>query len=210
VVSYTSPDCLPYFTEDDPLCLNTGTVCDPSTVWCDFAELVEAKLDEFDETIQRAADSVPMAWVETTSLFSYVIGDPTRSVPFDTVRVDTANMVNLDENPSAITVTRSGLYQVVGYMTGLFDRVGASTGAAVMTIQFVPYLLNMGVFTPPEFRSSNTLANDLETVSPKIDGSYVLQEGQAAIMTTTGSGVVGDLFIYTKALMGLIWVGDTP
>jgi hypothetical protein len=210
MVAYTSPDCLPYFESTDSPCLNTGTLCDPSTIWCDFAELVEARLDEFDDTVARTFESVPMAWVDTTTPFTYVIGDPTLAVPFDTVRVDTDNMVNLDESSSSINVTRDGLYQVVGYGTAIFDRLGASVGSVALSIQFAPFLLTMGAITPNEFRASNTTANDLEVVSPKIQGVYAFQAGQAAIMAMTGSGVVGDKFTFSEAMMGLIWVGDLP
>lgn len=209
MVAYTTPDCLPYFTGTDALCVNTGTVCDESTVWCDFAELVEEQLTAFDEVVARAATSVPMAWVETTTSFQYTTGT-TLAAPFDTVRVDTDNMVDLDANPSAITVTRSGLYQLTAYATGTWDRIGAGTGAARMTVLVNPVTLVMGLATASTYSCNRAVYLDLETVSPAIQVTIALVAGQVLTASFSGSGVTTDVATYTKAMMSLTWVGDLP
>lgn len=211
MVAYTTPDCLPYFTVDDSPCLNTGTLCDPSTVWCDFAALVDAQLDAFDEVVDRAATSVPLAWVETTTPYQTPVGT-LFPVPFDTVRVDTANMVDLDLNSSAITVTRSGLYLVDAYATGIYDRLGASTGATRLTVQFVPgstIPLGSGAATIL-FSSNRAMGFDLEQMSPAIQGVIPLAAGTVVVASTTSSGVSTDVLIFSKVMMSLAWTGDLP
>lgn len=210
MVAYTTPDCLPYYTASDPLCLNTGTVCDEHTVWCDFAELVEAQLTAFDEVVDRAATSVPMAWIETTTPFTFSPGGSSLAVPFDTVRVDTDNMADLDANASALTVTRSGLYQLTAYGTATWDRVGAGTGAARMTVFILPFLLNMGQATASNYSSNRATYLDLETVSPALQVVVPMMAGQQAIANISGSGVSTDVATYSKAMMALTWVGDLP
>ena len=209
MVAYTTPDCLPYFTGSDSPCVNTGTICDPSTVWCDFAELVDAELDGFDDVVARAATSVPMAWIETTTPFQYTTGT-TLAAPFDTVRVDTDNMVDLDANPSAINVTRSGLYQLTAYATGVWDRIGVNTGAARMIVFVNPVTLVMGLATASNYSCDRALYLDLEVVSPAIQVTLALVAGQVLTASFSGSGVTTDVNTYSKAMMALTWVGDLP
>jgi len=211
MVAYTTPDCLPYYTASDPLCLNTGTVCDEHTVWCDFAELVEEQLTGFDDVVARAATSVPMAWIETTTPFTFSPGSPSLAVPFDVVRVDTDDMADLDANASALTVSRSGLYQLTAYATGVYDRVGGAGQSALrMTVFILPSILIMGSATASNYSSNKVVYIDLEAASPAIQVVVPMLAGQQAIANVTGSGTSTDVMTYSKAMMALTWVGDLP
>jgi hypothetical protein len=116
VVAHTAEFCLPYFEGSDSPCLDTGTVCDPSTVWCDMAAIIDAAFTGFDETISRAVESFPYAQVAvsgvpftfssgTSNLFSVV-------VPWDTVVGDSDGMVDLDTNVNTVNLLRSGIWNL--------------------------------------------------------------------------------------------------
>jgi hypothetical protein len=121
MVAYTSPDCLPYYECTDSPCLNTGTVCEPSTVWCDLTALLETRLNGFDGTVSRTAVAVPFAKVArfAVQLIDVTVPDPDLFVHFDTVLADNANMVDLDADDRFITVTDPGIYHFEVYMSGL-------------------------------------------------------------------------------------------
>lgn len=118
MVAYTADFCLPYFEGSDSPCLNTGTVCDPSTVWCDFANLVEAEMVSIDAILGRTATSVPIAMITYEPATPAVPADSV--VPFDAVSIDTDQMVNLEIFPG-ISPNRNGIY--------LIDLVIRVTGA---------------------------------------------------------------------------------
>lgn len=207
---YTSPDCLPYFVGSDSPCLNTGSQCDPSTVWCDFATIAEAKLDAYD-AVAAAAASPPLAWVETLEPFDVVIGSTTEvTVPFDTVRADTANMVDLDANNSGFTITRSGLYLIFGYLYGRFDTAAANAGDLSLVIEFNPNLFVFGSNSFFQLDAQSTAAIDLSQVSVPIHGMYGLQAGQTLTAQINRGGVSNDFFTITQASMGAAWMGDLP
>lgn len=111
MVAYSSTYCLPCLEGSDSPCVNTGTLCDPSTVWCDLVNIVEAQLNPIDDLISRTATAIPLASVTGTQPLDS--GIPV-NVVFDTVMFDTDNMVNLDANPTVVTPQRSGMYMVYG------------------------------------------------------------------------------------------------
>lgn len=209
MVAHTSPDCLPYFEGTDSPCLNTGTVCDPSTVWCDFAELVEVKLTEFDSIVARTATSTPIAWVETLVPALWTVGDPDIAVPFDTVRMDTDSMVNLDATPSGFVINTPGLYQIFGWVIGLTDMSGGTIEVSA-TITLTPTSLAYG--TP----SVNQLNTDFELITqdvlatPNIHMVLPLQAGQSLFMTIGGGGSAGSTVLFGQVSLGAAWMGDLP
>lgn len=109
MVAYSSTYCLPCLEGTDSPCVNTGTVCNPSTVWCDLVNIIEDQLNPIDTLLSRTATAIPLASVTSSEPFNSVI--PT-TVAFDTVEYDTDNMVNLDLNPTIVTPRRNGVYLV--------------------------------------------------------------------------------------------------
>lgn len=103
---------LPYQIGSDPPCFGPGTGCDNlESIWCDFASLVEAQLDENDLIIGRTASAIPMARLTLRpelghGLLLEVFGDG--QLAFDTVAFDTDNMAQL---PS-IVPQRNGIYRI--------------------------------------------------------------------------------------------------
>jgi hypothetical protein len=112
VVAYSNKFCLPCFEPDDSPCVNTGTLCDPSTVWCDLVGIVDTQLGLIDSVLARTVETIPLASVTGTQVSETFPG----VVIFDTVEYDTDNMVNLDVNANLITPTRSGIYMAFGYV----------------------------------------------------------------------------------------------
>lgn len=109
---------LPYMEGTDPPCF--GTDCDNlESVFCDFAQIVEAQLDENDATIGRTAASIPMAMLKIASpvsLFSVL-----DTIPFDTVVFDTDNIATPVTDPTfgatfQLTPQRDGIYQIDFYV----------------------------------------------------------------------------------------------
>lgn len=206
MVAYTSPDCLPYFEETDAPCLNTGTVCDPSTVWCDFAEAVEAKLTAYDELVQRTAESVPMAWVETTESTTFTVSTPLLPT-FTTVRNDTDDMVNFDTLANGFRINTSGLYVLWGYIYGLFGSANVGSTTPGFTLSVLPAASPATLFTF-DAESASLTANLIATAHAQI--VTPLGAGQVVSMGISSGGLVTNQVVFSKIAMGAAWVGDLP
>lgn len=109
MVAYTPNLCLPYLEGSDSLCLNTGTVCDPSNAWCDLVALVEAQLQAIEDIDARTGRGVPLAQISYTPETPVAL--PNNVIPFDTVNVDTDSMVDLDAF-TGIIPRRNGIYEL--------------------------------------------------------------------------------------------------
>lgn len=122
MVAHTTQFCLPYFESTDSPCLNTGTVCEPSSVWCDLVTAIETQLTAFDEIIGRTASALPIAQVSYEPGMTdapVVVG----TVPFDIVDADTDQMVDLDVF-AGIIPRRNGVYHIDA--TALYGTVAAN------------------------------------------------------------------------------------
>lgn len=209
MVAYTSPDCLPYWEGTDSPCVNTGTLCEPSTVDCDFAVAVEAKLDSFDEVVS-VIESPPMAWVERLAGMT-VITDTLADEPvvFDRVRIDTANMVNLDSEPSAITITRTGFYTVFVFVRGTtLTTPGNFIELQVITTALPSLVNNVLTDTTPTISQSINL-NDVQ-LAPGVQYPTYYENGQVVSLLLNTSGNTGDRVITSKIGFGIAWLGDAP
>ena len=209
MVQQTHPDCLPYFEGTDSPCVNTGTLCEPSTVWCDFAEGVEEALDEFDDVV-TVLENPPMAWIETL-IGTTVVVDTIEDQPviFETVRVDTANMVNLDALPSAIRIPRTGLYTTFCYVRCTTDLVApgdfielviSTTAVPVLTVP-----ITLADTTPTVTQAVN---QDDVQLAPGVQYPTYYQEGQTVSMLLNCNGATDGRIITLKISMGIAWLGD--
>lgn len=122
MVAYTAPDCLPYFECDDPTCLNTGTTCEPSTVWCDMTAILETVMNDFDSTVARTATQVPFFKLARTT--EQLIDNNNFAIDFgtciewDSVLADNDNMVNLDVESRGAFIQTPGIWQIELYVEG--------------------------------------------------------------------------------------------
>lgn len=122
MVAYTSPDCLPYFECTDSPCLNTGTVCDPSTVWCDLVTELDLILTGFGSTQSRTADGIPLAKVANNGQVEDLTTTTTTfPVVWDSVLADNDNMVNLDADNLYVKINRPGIWWIELYLEGTPD-----------------------------------------------------------------------------------------
>lgn len=122
---------LPYQVGTDPPCFGPGTGCDNlESVWCDFAALVEAQLDENDLVIGRTAVSSPLAEIAILRGQGFDPLDPSSQgpdgdfpngyVPYDIIVADTDNIVvqyqtfpgDTGSTILALSPRRDGIYQV--------------------------------------------------------------------------------------------------
>ena len=214
MVAYTEPDCIPYFEGGDSVCLNTGTLCDPSTVWCDQAEVIEAKLDLFDSIVDRVVTSVPIAWVQTTTPFPYIIGvSGDLHMVFTTVRADTDNMVNLDVESDGFRVNTSGLYHIWGFATGTTNTsfLPGNSMEGVYRLRVDGPQAPYGFPTISEVNNSFEIStvNDVR-VAINFAITLPIVAGAQLRVTMGGSGFTNDRITYTDVSLGATWVGDLP
>lgn len=222
MVAYTTPNCLPYFTGSDNPCVNTGSVCDPSTVWCDMATLIDAKLSEFDSTINRAVDSFPYAEVAITTvpfvLSSGATNLLTEIVTWDTVLGDSDDIVNLSVDPNTFYLRRSGIWHVkmaTVWRSSLADTRLTNT---MSVITGAPTLTSVGAFANRTWVEAvpdpGTIVGGGLGLETTMD-VFVLVDvsaGFPAAFNMTFSGFAASTFTLTveQALMSAQWMADLP
>jgi len=124
VVAFTPTYALPYQQGTDPPCFGPGAGCTHlNSVWCDFANLVEAQMDVFDGFVGRTATAIPMAKISFTRTADTLFSDFVDRLPFDTVVYDTDDMVDFAVSPSAIVPKRNGVY-LINFLC-FFEQPGA-------------------------------------------------------------------------------------
>lgn len=80
--------------------------CDAPAAWCQFAANVETQLDALDTIVDRTVDTIPMFQVSISAPITFPTSD--RTVFWDTVNVDTDDMVDLASDNASIKITRMG------------------------------------------------------------------------------------------------------
>lgn len=197
------PTCTPLYNLVYPI--GSDRPCDIDETLCDFAAVVETELSRLDDVVDRVADTIPMAQVRMTVTTTFAT-DPGGGTPavvaFDTVDFDTADMVNLTDNPYVIMLPRAGRYivyfQVFGTTIGAGNTFTAYSSSRVAFDQYIddastPIYLNGAA----EFRyapaSVSTAGRD--TTSP--DVSLMLS---SAVTPPT----------VTSITFGAYWIGDLP
>jgi hypothetical protein len=190
-------------------CIDGGDApCEQSATWCDFATIVEANLDRLDAVADRAIDSIPMAQVRLTVASSQA-ASPTGSavyVSFDTVDVDTDNMVDLTANPFVITLPSFGRY------FAYFSIQAATTGTANINI-IAAVATPTGTALETVDQYSDDLSNPFYMSG---SGSFRYQSPTGgANQTTTSNQIL--LNVNTTAAIplqavtfGVYWLGDLP
>lgn len=223
MVAYTPGFCLPYFEGTDSPCVDTGAVCEPSTVWCDIASIVDGVLTEFDETRARAIDSFPYAQVGISALpYLYQLGDTTGDetlLSWDAVVGDSDNMVDLSVDPYTITLRRSGIWnifcEVVSYtsvsnssITTRLVSSGAPTGSIAAPFSSIRRVwLEPVVYLGSVIGSIIGLSNvmDYYVRADVSSGPVPLQ-----IAYAIGSGTPFNLATINLAQFSARWVADLP
>lgn len=211
MVAYTSPDCLPYFECSDSACLNTGTACEHSTVFCDLVALLDTRLTGFANVVARTNTAIPFAKVARTSnqeIDTNVVGYDNRVI-WDTVLADNFDMVDLTANPKEINIPEAGLWLVTGYVNGFPSVVVSnifqmSLGSGVGTFQVEQDSLYRGNFTS----NYNNAVSQFELTPFQLaanGGKFPIS------MLVDLSGTIGDGIVTVQsAEMTVYWIGETP
>lgn len=188
MVAFTSPYNLPYPTGGD-------APCDAPLTWCDFADLVDSTLIDFNDTVNRTTRAVPFAKVSTTVSQTLTAND---ALLFSTVEADTDGMVNLSQTPYSVTPQRNGIYRLEGYMSiidNVFNRFW------LMTIEE-----NGGTFIASEdgstrnFQSIVTRARAFVRITNAPNTSYNL--------ALTGYGAAASDPVVIAGELSILWQAD--
>jgi hypothetical protein len=177
--------------------------CDIGDTLCQFADDVEVQLDALDAIVDRVIDSVPMAKVRMTVPLSVVIPIGTNystSIPFDTIDVDTADMVDLVANPYLMTLPRPGVYLTTFTLRLSSLVAGDNMGAVVTTSICSDEQLGDGsaVFMNGAF---NLFYDPVNTGRDILSPSLTLD---------IFASVSAQTLNFTAASMSAIWVRDLP
>jgi hypothetical protein len=192
------PTCTPVYLLPYPI--GSDPPCDVGGTLCAFATAVEAELDRLDAVVDRVVDSVPMAQVRQTITRTYAAnpgGGTPAAIQFDTVDVDTADMVDLAANPFLVQLPRFGRYHVYGHIVG--DTVGASNSVSISV-------------------SGDSLDQYLDDGSTPIyaNGSIVIRYSNTAPADTSTGALTFTVSVaavgptITAATFGVYWLGDLP
>lgn len=213
MVAYTHPDCLPFFECTDSPCLNTGTVCEPSTVWCDMADQMEIVLNSFDSTAQRTGAGVPFAKVAMNNGQTTTATIPTsQQVFWDTVVLDNDNMVNLDADNAYVKINRPGIWWIELYVTGTpGTAVGNEMSSSivqrpltVLTDSVAQWTTSLIAVTPNTIQ--NRMAHTIQVTPAFLAANSTLDIG--ATVEATGTSLSGVLTI-AHAEMTIYWTAES-
>lgn len=224
MVAYTITDCLPYFECSDSPCLNTGTVCEPSTVFCDLADSLEVILNSFDETVNRTATGVPFAKVALTSpqVETVTSGTFAFRINWDAVLADNDDMVNLDSDAQFVKITRPGIWWVELYVTGnpaesndnhlnsyIIQRGPTvnSIPGTVLTQSTARFRTNMTIVQPAQVQNRAAFAFEVTAAQLALVGSVDI----GAVASSTLVVPVGAELRIDSAQMNVYWTAEeTP
>lgn len=196
---------LPYITGSD-------RPCDQSETWCDFAAAVDAELSRFDDIVDRTIDTVPQAQVRLTVARSQPNnpgGGTPSFVPFDTVDVDTADMVNLTSDPFTILLPRFGIYfvyyTVQGDTTGVGNqwRINARTGTGGSAPSAAASQLYLDDGSTPVIMSSSGFYR-YQSAVPGSTGAYTTTDPRLVLQVDTPAAAVP----LTAVTFGAYWMRD--
>lgn len=81
--------------------------CDFAEQWCAFTDATQVVLDEFQAIADRTNPVVPLAKLEMRET---VVVQETSTIPFDTLTLNNANMVDFDTSNSSIIIKRPGRF----------------------------------------------------------------------------------------------------
>jgi hypothetical protein len=192
-----------------PIVEGTDRPCDYDDTSCAFAEAVEAELDALDAVVARTATTIPVGWVRASAPFTVTQNTTTNvfaNPPFDTVMMDTGNMVDLDSF-NGVTVRQAGLYIAWIYGRGQATVVGGTDTNASYTVIADP-IANISNSFLPRLLFTQVQLNQFQrqtfstVISVPADTRFVPQ--------IQPLGIAGDAITYAQFDFGLIWVGDRP
>jgi hypothetical protein len=206
MVALTNSQFLPYQTGSDRR-------CDAPDVWRDFLAQFEQQFVPLSNLAARLA-SPPIAVVERRTPWDVAtLGSSGGQVQFDTVVIDTDNMVNLDFDNRSVTPQRPGWYIGYGWIRALKSQIGVGD---LMSVSFTG-----GFAGNASNRDSSDPVVALDPITLPMDDNQSLDVytsvGKPWFPTEAGAGVPqpwtlqkgGDnASSYDFAQMAVIWIAD--
>lgn len=196
-----------------PYIVGTDRPCDQSDTWCEFTSIVDDNLTRFDGIVDRTTDTIPMARVRMTVARTQATnpgGGTEQLIPFDTVDVDTNNMVNLTNDPFTITLPMFGVYFVYFTVEGTSAGAGniwrinaKSVNGSSAPAQAVQQYLDDG--STPVVISS---AGEFRYQSPAPAGTTGYTTIDNRLVLRADASAVG--LPLTIATFGVYWLRDLP
>lgn len=124
-----------------PYIEGTDRPCDQGGTWCDFTAAVNTQLTSLNRLLDRTVTSVPMFEVYISA--PYTFPDTGRAIGFDSVTVDTDNMVDLEADQFSFPINTLGRW-LFYFRTSTNGNTAlqANIPASVVT---VPSQANLGI-----------------------------------------------------------------
>jgi hypothetical protein len=97
------PTCTLFYRFAYPI--GSDRPCDVGDTFCELVTAAEVELDRLDGIVDRVVDTIPQFEV---SVGAYTFTGSSRIVAFDTVGVDTDDMVDLTSDPFSFPINRLG------------------------------------------------------------------------------------------------------
>lgn len=185
------PTCTPVYGFTYALC--SDRPCDIGDTFCEMVNQVEVELDRLDEAVNRTVDTIPQFEV---AVGAFTFPSSSRTVAFDTVNVDTDDMVDLTSDPFSFPVNQLGRWF-------FYFRVSTNGDTAVrlnipVSVTNTP---SLGVITIVQ-----DYQDDGTNYPVPIDGSGFYRYPAAGVRV--GLSVNTAAAAITSAVFGGYWVGD--
>lgn len=185
------PTCTPIYGLTYPIC--SDRPCDVGDTFCEMMTQVEVELDRLDDLVNRTVDTIPQFEV---SVGAYTFIGTNRNVAFDTIGVDTDDMVDLTGDPFSFTINTLGRWFF--YFRVSTNGNNAVQGNIPVSVVNVP---SLGVIT-----ITQDYQDDGTNYPVPIDGSgfyrYPAAGAQVKLSVNTAALSI------VSATFGGYWVGD--
>jgi len=182
--------------------------CDIGDTLCAIAEATEVQLNLLDAVVARTDTTIPMVWVRTTTPFSIIetSGSEETPAPFDTVVVNTDNMVNLTADTNTVVINTSGLYAVWMYMEG----TATAAGPNALLQEDLTFSLAIAADNnmEPRIVFVDGAVNQLQQSSAL--GVMRFTAGDSLSMNVNINGFTNDVVRIDTVELGLAWLSDLP
>ncbi len=191
-----------------PVVEGSDRPCDVDDWSCNFATAVETQLEALDEVINRTFVTTPMAWVRSTTSVTQIVGIGGALQPnFDTVVVDTDNMVDLNANAARILTQHGGMFYLWYSARGTRLLPGGSSAAPIIqfTVSPLTVLPTLTTLWVPQDERGGSVAGDFAISG---GGYMIIPAGTSLLLSLQVGGLNGNSLTYNDVHMGAFWVGD--
>lgn len=173
--------------------------CDFPEQWCGFTDAVQTVLDGFEAVANRTNPWVPLAKME---LRNTVTLPANSAIPFDTLTLNNASMVDFDTNRTSIIIKRPGRFLAV--LNVLF--VASPTFNTLHGVQFLP--AGAGVINQTPAEDTNININGNINVGSNLTGIFHVTSPPVQVRTNVELIPTANAVLIDLAAMSLFWFAD--